>query len=79
MKRKNRVQKKVGWGDKNLTETNDVLAAPDQTAQIHEKQKMDECRWGGLHERRELDFTEANKMDGCRPSHPVSAASGSAV
>lgn len=79
MKRQNRVQKKVDWGDKNLTETNDVLAAPDQTAQIHQGRKMDECRRGGVRERRELDFTEANKMDGGRPSHPVSTASGSTV
>lgn len=79
MKRENRVQKEVGWRDKSLTETNDVLAGPDQTAQIHEKQKMDECQWGGFHERRELDFTEENKMDGCRPSHCGFSASGSAV
>lgn len=32
-----------------------------------------------MHEMRELDFTEANKMDGCRPSHPVSTASSPAV
>lgn len=75
--RENTVQKKACWGDKNLTETNDVLAAPDQRAQIHEKQKTDGCEWRGLHDRRELDFTEANKMDGCRASHPVSTASGS--
>lgn len=31
----------------------------------------------GLHDRRELDFKEANEMDGCRLSHPVSRASGS--
>lgn len=41
-----------------------MLAAPDQMALIHGKQKMDERRWGGLHESRGLDFTEANKMDG---------------
>lgn len=79
LKRENRVQEKVGCRDKNLTETNDVLAATDHTARTHEKEKMDECRWEGLHKKRELDFTEANKMDGCGPSHPVSTASGSAV
>lgn len=79
MKRENGVQERVGCGDENLTETNDVLAAPDHTARTHEKEKMDECRWEGLHKKRELDFTEANKMDGCGPSHPVSTASGSAV
>lgn len=56
-----------------------MLAATDHTARTHEKEKMDECRWEGLHKKRELDFTEANKMDGCGPSHPVSTASGSAV
>lgn len=66
--RENRVQKRVDWGDKTLTEINDVLAAPDQTAQIHGKSEIDECRWGCLHERREMDFTDANKMGGCRPS-----------
>lgn len=30
-----------------------------------------------MHDRRELDFKEANEMDGCRLSHPVSRASGS--
>lgn len=63
-----RVQKTVDCGDKTLTETNDVLAAPDQTAQIHGLPEMDECRWGCLHERMELDFTDTHKMDGCRPS-----------
>lgn len=59
-------------GDKTLTATNDVLAAPDQMAQIHGKH-------GCLHEMRELDFTEAIKIDGCRPSLPITTASGHAV
>lgn len=54
-----------------------MLATPAQAAQIHKKQKMDESGWAGWHDRRELDFTEANKMDGRGPSHPVSTASGS--
>lgn len=61
-------------GGGGLTETNDVLAASDQRVQ---KQKTDETERRGLHDRRELDFTESNKMNGCRPSHPVSMASGS--
>lgn len=58
---------------------NNGLSAPDQSTQIQGKQKMDECRLGFLHKRRELDFTKPNKMDGCRPSHTVSMSSSSAV
>lgn len=37
----------MGWVNKALTETNDALAAPENTAPIYEKQKMDGCQWGG--------------------------------
>lgn len=49
-----------------------MLAPPGKTAQIYGKQKMDECLWRCVHKRRELNFTEANKMDGRIPSHPIS-------
>lgn len=59
----------MGWGDKNLTETNDVLAAPDQTVQIHGKEKMDECRWGGLAREEGIGFYRG-KQDGWMQTKP---------
>lgn len=59
----NIVQKSVDWGDKTLTEINDVLAAPDQTVPIHGKSEMDECRRGCLHERKWILQTQTRWMD----------------